>query len=735
MTAWWNPGQLTPAEEAASGSFADARRTVGRTAAGDWTEELHPRAEHGRFGSKGTAVLDRPDLPTGGKHAAWMSAIQPALDRLISQHPDDTHAAALFALDGLPPGLDGAASLEARQRSGDRSLGALAHEQGFDVNPEVGDGARLEEVKAAGGLEVWRGVSGADAAGYAAQFRDGEYFPGRGVYGNGTYATGIESMAKSYAVGDGYGDRFGGILHMVVQPDAKIAPNSEWIQDAYDQMMTRVTADRGFEGSQGMRRLFMDPGRMATALGYDAMWSAHGGELVILNRVAVVVEAARPAGEAEAEAKARGDAVTEKLRQRAEAMGLKPIATTAAMLATLKGSLGVAASIDPAEIVRDDHGRFATKGGGVEKGDAATAFDAYPGGVTALTAKVEDEIRTELMRIDGTVSVLTRYTGPRLAASSDPEQRRVEEAVAALGLTPSGPGDPVLGAMQHARGFDGPTQLVDDVGSLRAIGAQGFTDVVASATRADREANPNDDRVGYQVRVFTENAAAAGDQLMFRGVSDAPFRLSAPRGDAATIDPTPESTSAAVGYVNEWKGGDLYPGVGFHGGGTYFAAFTPDLTLRYANQLPTNPPSVSVIVSAPNPGFKAVGEETSTGSRGGSSYARAMVKVADDPATPPDTSAALRERANVIDTITSDAGRYAVYHGYDGMIAASFGHYPEVIVLNRTATSTLDGLPSITKTADGVASVISVVPSADAAALAHAASVSPVAKTSIGPAA
>ena len=177
----------------------------------------------------------------------------------------------------------------------DGTLQQIQHERGFDALPEVAGPERLAEVKAQGGVELWRGIDnsgGADrSAALAEEFRSGPFFAGRGMYGNGTYASPDRETGLNYAFSrSGTGTDERSLLHMVIKPDAKIA-DFQTLENDY-RAFASTTNGLDYKWMQ----TFQDPGRLAAAMGYDAMRAdspGHATQYVILNRGAVVVEKAR----------------------------------------------------------------------------------------------------------------------------------------------------------------------------------------------------------------------------------------------------------------------------------------------------------------------------------------------------------------------------------------------------------------------------------------------------------
>lgn len=170
---------------------------------------------------------------------------------------------------------------------GDQALGDIFKRQGFDAKPTVGG---VDQVLAAGGHPLWRGLAGENAGRYADEFMTGRYHPGFGLFGNGTYAAGVggKDIANSFANFVYGSDKPGGaILKMALTPDAKVGRHD-------DLQMEMALARPSWTAHQG--DVFGDTGRYAAAKGYDAYGigipdqNGHYLEVVVLNRGKVVVE-------------------------------------------------------------------------------------------------------------------------------------------------------------------------------------------------------------------------------------------------------------------------------------------------------------------------------------------------------------------------------------------------------------------------------------------------------------
>ena len=178
---------------------------------------------------------------------------------------------------------------------GDPTLQDIANKQGFDGKAEMVDQEAFDQIVAEGGTVTYRGVTdyydsySANDAKYISgdtqiseQFAEGPYFGGIGGYGSGTYTSSDVSVAQHYAFEDG---AKGGVITMVVKPNAKIATPQQW-------QAARTAAREGTGGFMGAN----NEGRILAAQGFDGFRIAskdvdHFSNqfVVVLNRKAVAV--------------------------------------------------------------------------------------------------------------------------------------------------------------------------------------------------------------------------------------------------------------------------------------------------------------------------------------------------------------------------------------------------------------------------------------------------------------
>lgn len=160
----------------------------------------------------------------------------------------------------------------------DRSLTAIQDAQGFNGPPEVVSREEFDRAVASGSVvEAFRGLSGSNAEQYAEEFRSGDHFPGSGWIGGGTYMT-----TETALLGDWQPDA---ALRIGLKSDARTISHADIRQKLEDFQAANPGMKRRLDSIAG------NEGRLAALLGYDAI-VADGGEVVLLNRTAVIVQEA-----------------------------------------------------------------------------------------------------------------------------------------------------------------------------------------------------------------------------------------------------------------------------------------------------------------------------------------------------------------------------------------------------------------------------------------------------------
>ena len=198
-----------------------------------------------------------------------------------------------------------AAEVAAGKAYGDNALKIIAERQGFTDKPKtvetIADLQALQREE--GGRLVYRGVGdySAEAAetmsssggpiSYTAEqaltdFREGEYFAGWGMFGNGTYTTSSVDTAVSYANSKLYDEGKmgnGKTMAMLIPASAKM-PSEDVVREVVKSLNYRVV-DRTHEN---------DIGRILATRGYQAYDSGYVqsdkmGNIVVLDRSMLTV--------------------------------------------------------------------------------------------------------------------------------------------------------------------------------------------------------------------------------------------------------------------------------------------------------------------------------------------------------------------------------------------------------------------------------------------------------------
>lgn len=207
----------------------------------------------------------------------------------------------------------------------DRQMSAIARAQGFDGLPSTGTPEQLDALKAAGGIELFRGMSHARdyetnritkrAGSLVKEFKNGEAYFGIGDFGSGIYFSEDPSDMERYAE-----DGPSGMVRAVLSPDARIADyqvafdgaareGNSVEREARQRQMFKDLAGKTVPEKRAIRRAYNtwleerpdrekvlgDMGRWAAANGYDAIrvtntFPTGHTYVAILNRTALTTE-------------------------------------------------------------------------------------------------------------------------------------------------------------------------------------------------------------------------------------------------------------------------------------------------------------------------------------------------------------------------------------------------------------------------------------------------------------
>lgn len=226
--------------------------------------------------------------PTAGQGRVGPSEATPARYTLEQLSDQSEELRRLAQAD--PSGSTGLfANMTDRVNSGTRDPGlkVLRDAQGFNGLPTVVDDDVFDGLIQGGYTPVYRGTKG---SGTGRAFQSGDHYPGVGMYGNGTYTSASKDLARMYAGSSG------DLASIGIKPDARVITWEDLrtlMAEAPKRPNVTRFADEAswIEASYRHDLLYGDPGRYATSLGYDVIYSpgASGApEYVILNRTAVV---------------------------------------------------------------------------------------------------------------------------------------------------------------------------------------------------------------------------------------------------------------------------------------------------------------------------------------------------------------------------------------------------------------------------------------------------------------
>jgi hypothetical protein len=180
--------------------------------------------------------------------------------------------------------------------SGDPTGYAVQKATGYDAKPIVGNKSQIDSLIDKGWIQSYRGVMGVGnvtANEIYRGFRQGELYPGRGIFGNGTYSA-VDKLVsqRDYAGGvANINNGTGAVWRMAISPDARIIKYSEL------DKMTPTPSRPDITGPESMveQGVYYDRGYRAIREGYDiihveASDNNNSDYYVILNRGVVAVQ-------------------------------------------------------------------------------------------------------------------------------------------------------------------------------------------------------------------------------------------------------------------------------------------------------------------------------------------------------------------------------------------------------------------------------------------------------------
>ena len=206
--------------------------------------------------------------------------------------------------DAIAELLDDPASFDySSKRSEDRILAEIIRQREFDGKPQLVDS--IDD--APGKLEMQRAVTDRR---FAEQFLTGDYFAGKGQFGNGTYFLSSDNSDDVQARVGLYGDHR---VRTKLRADARVVSFDE-LKPMVEERVKAAEEDerailasmpdyaargdfagfqRDYERAKRKVELLRDPGRVAALLNYDAINVTPGQEfteVVVLNRGALLAE-------------------------------------------------------------------------------------------------------------------------------------------------------------------------------------------------------------------------------------------------------------------------------------------------------------------------------------------------------------------------------------------------------------------------------------------------------------
>lgn len=191
----------------------------------------------------------------------------------------------------------------------DDFMAELNKEMGFDKLPEVIEESDMDKFVQDGEVEIFRGLSGDNAREGIKQFKEGSFYAGIGVSGNGTYTAKAQkgnqtnygyNTAKEYADGNEKNT-----IRMTLKKGSKIAKpeevkdllvEQEKILKELNNKHDEATTDKEKNKIKREMRLLSDPGRFIQLKGFDAfdVSNSNVAYVVVLNRGACRVQNTPP---------------------------------------------------------------------------------------------------------------------------------------------------------------------------------------------------------------------------------------------------------------------------------------------------------------------------------------------------------------------------------------------------------------------------------------------------------
>lgn len=553
-----------------------------------------------------------------------------------------------------------------RQGGGsDPALAEIARLQGFDGPPQILDDAGLENLVAAGGVRLWRGVEssgGRSAADYAHDYRTGPAHYGHGgARGNGIYFGTESEVADHYSNGS-----LAGQVYAVLKPDAKVidwedakANVSKQVHDANvhgNKLVQALKAatragGRGKDPEQAYKQAYDtyrtwndnkdvrhqvlgDVGRLAAVQGYDAIRITNTGRpwgpyYIVLNRTATATEdipAPRPA----------------------------PAARTASAAPVHADSIGARVDSVLAHLAAAARRRAADRPAGPAASAVSCCLEPgehHPGPCPKNTGL--------LRRLIGRGSAHPR-AAPKSAVPAGHQRATGKDLLSTLDMDTIGKLRKREGGNMHWRGGQYDAQLA-------AIAAQQGFDGPPQIVGRDE---------------FDKLKAASGAIPLYRGTEH-------------NFDTVQSGDEVAAAF----RHGPIHYGQGFSGNGIYTSS-SRDEALGYTSD--RHPGSLNEMVLSPSArtiGYRDVQRQMDRDMPADTRERLEAVSATQQLAFKPGARAgdmivqaqAMRDKLQPQDWLWMDPSAYAMARGYDAIYHGKQERFPtgEWVLLNRTAVATL----------------------------------------------
>jgi len=131
---------------------------------------------------------------------------------------------------------------------GDKLMERLWREQGFDAKPTLVNDVQYDTLKAQGWEPVYRGIAAETpevVQQYVDAYKQGDPFAGKGIFGNGTYASISEETAVHFSEHTATGKEVphGKVMDLLINPEARIV-DYETMKTQFRESITDILAEK-----------------------------------------------------------------------------------------------------------------------------------------------------------------------------------------------------------------------------------------------------------------------------------------------------------------------------------------------------------------------------------------------------------------------------------------------------------------------------------------------------------